>query len=146
MKYVIPAVIVLIAGLFILTKTGGPRTSVRPAQQIASLSAQTNTEGPVTVDVTPKNVLAAEPWKFTIGLNTHSGSLDADLTQTVTLVDDKGNSYKPLQWDGAPPGGHHREGDLSFAPVTPAPKRISIVVKNIGGIAERTFNWTLGGE
>ncbi len=149
-KYFAVAAIALVsAGLVVFSRLQSqkPQTQrgVSPAKE-AGLPAKTNSEGPVTVEATPVDVPEGREWAFTIILNTHAGSLDQDLTKVSTLTDGKGNSYQPLSWQGSPPGGHHREGKLIFAPITPTPKRITLSVKNVGGIAEREFFWELGGE
>jgi hypothetical protein len=97
----------------------------------------------VTVTVTPSNLLLeSNEWKFDVVMSTHSVELDQDMIQVVVLVDDAGNEYKPLRWEGAPAGGHHREGVLVFSPITPTPKLVEL---KITGIADtvRTFNWQL---
>src|SRR3989339_69787 len=96
----------------------------------------------VTVTVTPSDLsLESKEWKFDVVLNTHSVELDQDMTNVAVLMDDD-KEYKPLRWEGAPAGGHHREGVLVFSPITPAPKSIEL---KITGIADtvRTFNWQL---
>ena len=97
----------------------------------------------VTITVTP-TLLSAESgeWKFDVVLNTHSVELDQDMTEVAVLVDDSGNEYKLLRWEGAPAGGHHREGTLFFAPITPYPQHLKLNIKDVGGI-QRLFSWTL---
>ena len=109
-----------------------------------SLAPQINSEGSVEVEVTLVEISdASDSWQFKIVLNTHSVELDQDLTKSTLLFDNKRNQYEPLSWDGAPPGGHHREGVLTFRPVSPQLSSIELVIKNIDGIPERKFNWTL---
>ncbi len=94
----------------------------------------------VNVVITPLDLSPqSAEWTFDVGMNTHSVELDQDMTKVAVLVDDQGKEYKPLAWAG-PTGGHHREGTLIFARITPTPK--SIVLK-ITGIADviRTFVW-----
>lgn len=149
MKKVYPlAIIIFFAGivLFVFTRDGW-RLSEKPAQTqqssaapISVLEAQTNSEGPVTVKITPK--LSSEI-AFEIILDTHSEELDADLVQVATLKDENGREYKPQRWEGDPPGGHHREGTLIFGVIKPVPKTLQLTVRQIGGIAEREFLWTI---
>jgi len=97
----------------------------------------------VTVTVTPSNLsLESNEWKFDVVLSTHSVELDQDMTQVAVLVDDSGNEYKPLRWEGAPAGGHHREGILFFAPITPYPQHLKLNIKDVGGV-QRLFLWIL---
>ena len=91
----------------------------------AQLAAQTDATNGVTVAVTPGNLgIDAKVWDFTIALDTHSQVLSDDLTESAVLVDDKGNTFKPLGWAGTAPGGHHRSGVIKFAPVLPRPQVI----------------------
>ncbi len=116
--------------------TPTPQFSFAP---ISVLETQANNEGPVTIKVTPK--LSSEI-AFEIALDTHSEELSADLTQVAALKDENGKEYKPLRWDGDPPGGHHREGTLVFGAIKPTPKTLQLTVRQVGGIAEREFLWT----
>ena len=97
----------------------------------------------VTVTVTPI-ILSAESgeWKFDVVMDTHSVELGQDVTKVAILTDDSGKEYSPARWEGAPAGGHHREGVLVFSPITPTPKSVEL---EITGIADtvRTFNWQL---
>ena len=97
----------------------------------------------VTVTVTPSDLsLESNEWKFDVVLSTHSVELDQDMTQVAVLVDDGGNEYKPLRWEGAPAGGHHREGTLFFTPITPYPQHLKLNIKDVGGV-QRLFSWIL---
>lgn len=125
------------------------KRAINDNQQIKQSSTpqwetKTDEQPPVTVKVTPvqfgKN---SSVWKFDIAFETHSGSLDEDPTKVVTLSDDKGNTYQPISWDGAGPGGHHREGILLFNAITPSPGFIELNVTNVGGVPERLFKWNL---
>lgn len=99
---------------------------------------------PVTVTVTPIELAQdAERWKFQIIMDTHSGSLDDNLLGAATLADGKGGVYQPITWEGPGPGGHHREGTLIFNPVEPSPEYVELKIKDVGGIAERSFRWNL---
>jgi len=110
----------------------------------AELGVQRSSAGGVAVAVTPKNLGAGvKSWDFKVALDTHSGSLDDDLVKTAALFDDKGGRYVPVQWEGAGPGGHHREGVLKFKPVSPAPAVIELRISRPGEAKPRVFNWRL---
>ena len=79
-------------------------------------------------------------WKFDIAMNTHSVELNQDMTKVAVLVDDQGKEYKPISWQGAESGGHHREGVLIFNQITPTPKSIELKITGIGGVV-RNFVW-----
>jgi len=107
-----------------------------------SLKTKESNEGPVSVTVAPQSLDVGSPtWNFEVSLNTHAGSIDADLVTVSELLDDQAQVYKPLSWEGSAPGGHHRQGVLKFNPISPKPKSIELKIKNIGGVAERSFKW-----
>lgn len=108
------------------------------------LQTQTNSEGSVTIKVTPKDLSRSlTTWDFEIVLDTHSGNLDQDLTKSALLIDDKGNQHTPISWEGDPLSGHHRQGILKFNPITPKPNSIELKINNLGNVDERIFKWEL---
>ena len=134
--------IAVIIGSLIFGKYETPQLESEQQVVQTSLDPQINSQGTVEVEVTPVEIPdTSDLWRFKIVLNTHSVELDQDLTKTVLLFDNKRNQYTPLSWDGAPAGGHHREGVLTFRPISPQPSSIELVVKNIGEIPERKFSW-----
>lgn len=110
----------------------------------AQLAAQKNTAGGVTVAVTPANLVAgAKTWDFSIVLDTHSQDLSDDIARSAVLVDDRGNEFKALAWDGAAPGGHHRSGVLRFNAIEPRPQALELRISRPGEAKARTFRWRL---
>ena len=108
------------------------------------LSPQTNSEGSVIVKVTPKELTQSSPsWEFEIILDTHSGNLDQDLTKNSVLLDDKGNQFVSVAWEGDPPQGHHRQGLIKFKPISPKPSSIELKLYKIGNVDEKSFKWEL---
>ncbi|MEK7627071.1 MAG: hypothetical protein AAB397_00615 [Patescibacteria group bacterium] len=107
---------------------------------IIALDTKINNEGAVTVAVTPTD---RSNWSFEVVLDTHSMELGEDLTQVSVLVDENGNEHKPVEWRGDPPGGHHRAGTLIFGEIASASKSVILIIRQIGGIAERKFEWVL---
>ncbi len=101
----------------------------------------TNSEGAVNISVAPKNGLDSGAWKFEITLDTHSVEITEDLSKVSVLVDDSGQEYKPIAWEGDPPGGHHRAVILTFNPLIPKPESIKLKIFEVGGVAERIFAW-----
>ena len=105
---------------------------------------KTDEQPPVTIKVTPIEFgKEADVWRFQIVFDTHSGSLDDDILMVAALADNKGNLYKPTTWEGAGPGGHHREGILEFDSLSPAPQFVKLKIRNVGGVAERLFMWSI---
>lgn len=135
-------------GGFLVFYNPRPTSTPDPIQENSSVSetqqkweSKIDDQASVTVTVTPSNLSAESGvWKFDIVMSTHSVELDQDMTKVALLVDDSGKEYSPVRWEGAPAGGHHREGVLIFNPVTPTPNSVEI---KITGIADtiRTFNW-----
>ena len=139
MKYIALLIFFIIGGLFLVSRLQTPN------QEQTTLSTQTNSEGSVTVEITPEDVSGpATSWRFKVVLNTHTDELVSDLTKTVALKDDKGTVYQPNAWEGTPPGGHHREGTLFFNPISPRPNKLVLLVRDIGSITERSFSWEIG--
>ncbi|MBI4189012.1 MAG: hypothetical protein HY525_00565 [Betaproteobacteria bacterium] len=110
----------------------------------AEPGVQRSCAGGVTVALTPQNLTtSAKSWDFKVVLDTHSGDLSDDLVKSSLLLDSAGKHYAPIAWDGAPPGGHHREGVLRFKPVFPQPQSIELQITRSGEAAPRTFRWQL---
>lgn len=92
------------AGLYYMIENRAALFGERSAPVIQeSLSPQSNSDGGVTVTVAPES-LSSSPWKFKLVFDTHTGSLDQDVAKIAVLIDDKGNTYRPLAWEGDPPG------------------------------------------
>ncbi len=123
------------------TTTNSARTTQKQTNN-QQWEKKTDDQGGVTVVVSPLDISSqSKEWKFDISMNTHSVELDQDLVKSTVLVDDEGNEYKPIRWDG-PVGGHHREGTLIFNPVAPIPKSIELKITGIADVM-RTFTWQL---
>lgn len=117
-----------------------PETS-QQANNSQKWETKTDEQANVTVVVTPLDLsLQSTQWRFDVGMNTHSVELDQDMVKIATLIDDQGNEYGPLNWEGAGPGGHHREGVLTFNMITPTPKSIKLKISGIGDVT-RSFVW-----
>lgn len=100
-------------------------------------------QGPVTVVVTLAAAPATGvPLKVKVVLDTHSVGLDAiAFEQAVALRMPDGKDLAPTAVE-ATDGGHHRSAELAFPPLTSAGP-VRIVVKNVGGVAERSFSWEI---
>ena len=110
----------------------------------AQIATQKDTTKGVTVAVTPGNLAAgAKTWDFAIVLDTHSQEFSDDLAQSAVLVDDRGNEFKALAWDGAAPGGHHRSGVLRFNAIEPRPQALELRISRPGEAGARIFRWRL---
>jgi hypothetical protein len=108
----------------------------------AQLAPQKSSLGGVTVAVTPVDVgSGAKVWTFKVVLDTHSQELSDDLVKTSVLADGRGREAKPLAWEGAGPGGHHRQGLLKFAAFEPLPGALELRIQRPGEAKPRTFRW-----
>src|SRR5574340_794829 len=116
---------------------GEARAEKAPAAQTSNLSG-------VKITVSPQGFPSdAKTWDFDITLETHTQPLDDDLVNASTLFAD-GKPYRPLGWEGAPPGGHHRKGILRFDAVTALPQAIELQIRRAGEPNPRIFRWQLG--
>ncbi len=99
-------------------------------------------QGPVTVVVTLTAApTTGVPIKAKVVLDTHSVGLDSiAFDKVVALRTPAGADIAPTAVEEAQGGGHHRSAVLEFAPVAQAGP-LKIVVKNVGGVAERSFVW-----
>lgn len=113
------------------------------ASQAADLKPAASNAGGVRVDVVPVQLAAGQQARFQVSLNTHSVPLDQDLTAVSVLRDSRGREYKPVHWDGAPPGGHHRKGILVFPELSAPLNSVTLTIHDIAGIANRDFAWQL---
>lgn len=98
------------------------------------------------MSVTPTALPNAGNWQFAVRLNTHVAPITQDLAAVSVLSDGKGYEEKPIAWQGDPPGGHHRKGVLLFKPISPRPQSITLKIRQIGSVPERTFTWSLSGQ
>lgn len=112
--------------------------------QSKSFPMRENNEGQVRASVTPQNLSkTADAWRFEVRFNTHVTPITQDMLAVASLSDGEGPGEKPTAWEGDPPGGHHRRGVLVFKPMNPMPATITLHIRQVGGIADRTFTWNL---
>lgn len=106
-------------------------------------TTQTVSGGGVTAKVTYLNPKTGDDPRFQVALDTHSVALDGyDLKSLSVLRDDTGKTYMPSAVENKG-SGHHRESILIFPKLSPAVKRLEIVIKDVAGVKERTFRWNL---
>jgi hypothetical protein len=109
----------------------------------ASHTTQTVSGGGVTVKVTYLDSKTSDELRFQVVLDTHSVNLDGyDLKAITLLRDETGKSYLPTKVENKG-SGHHREVTVIFPKLSSQAKRLEIVIKDVGGMKERTFNWDL---
>lgn len=133
------AAFTVLAVWIIATGKNTPATASLPSR----FETKEQTDGNVTVTVTPQELTSGKSAMFQIVFDTHSVTLDFDVAEAAKLRDEKGNTYGRPAWSGDPPGGHHRKGTLSFSAPIGQTTSISLVLENIAGVKERTFEWNL---
>lgn len=152
-KYVVVSLMMLLS-LIVAACSSSPSSTPAPAVSSASAAAanaapagdeltQINDKAMVTVAVTPLNLndKSAATLDFKIALNTHSVDLGYDLTTIATLSSDTGEKVQPIKWDGPAGGGHHREGALSFPQLKQRGQTLTLTLRGIADVPERTFTW-----
>lgn len=152
-KFIIPAVLTLLVIGFIFYTLYKNRETPATSNVLllgatqnsttgsANLQPQTNNKGGVTIEITPKDIIPGEILPFGITLTTHQGNLDFDQTKAA-LFDDNNTVYPPISWDGGS-GGHHLSGTLIFPALPPETKNIKLIIKDVYGVPERIFEWSL---
>lgn len=108
----------------------------------ANLPTRTSSQSGVTMKVTPRS-LAGPAWEFEVAFDTHSQELSDDLLQTARLIAAGGSASAPLDWQGDPPGGHHRKGVLRFKAISPQPATFELRIARTGEAQPRSFRWDL---
>jgi len=101
----------------------------------------------VTVKVTPLNLpdASAGTLDFEVALDTHSVDLVYDMMAIATLRNDAGEEVQPAKWNGPGGGGHHMSGTLSFPQMKDRGKSLTLILRGIAGVPERTFVWNVDG-
>lgn len=80
----------------------------------AAATAQTSSQGGVKITVEPRGFPhGAKTWDFAITLETHTQTLDDDLALSSTLLAG-GKPYRPLGWEGSPPGRAPSQGRVAL--------------------------------
>ncbi|MBI4128231.1 MAG: hypothetical protein HY459_04130 [Parcubacteria group bacterium] len=146
MKLSIPVLLVFMSiigvGVWVLLQRGESGAEDTTGGETRSLlTAQTDDQGEVEITATP--TVTDKDTRLAISLNTHSQELDEDITVASVLFDGNGNRYQALRWEGDPPSGHHRAGELIFPPLLGETRSIRLIISGIGGVPERTFLWNL---
>jgi hypothetical protein len=111
------------------------------ASKASAYETKSSKANRVQVEVKPVQLATGKPANFEVRMNTHSVGLDQDLTAVSVLKDDHGREYQPAKWQGSPPGGHHRSGVLAFPPLEGNPKSVTLIIRTIADVTERSFKW-----
>lgn len=134
------SVALLLVSFFWISNARTPITASVGSAVAAQLPGRTDSQGSVSFEVTPLDFNINAPLKFEVKVDTHSGSLDFDLTKVSVLNDDVGNKYQPLKWEGPSPGGHHISGILFFQQMEGETNKIRLTIQDS---YLRIFEWRL---
>ncbi len=138
MKYfIVLLIIVVISGSVYFFIKQDQQQDQPPIQWVEKIDDQPS----VSISVLPLAAEQGSPFKIQVEFDTHSETLDFDVTNIATLVDKDGNLIQPLSWEGSEPGGHHRSGILVFPPLEPSASKFELKIRNVGGIPERNFQF-----
>lgn len=136
----------LTVALLVLTGCAASSGQATSGSGGVTLKAQTATAGPVQVVVTPKRFDGGAA-EFTVALDNHQVDLEGDYSGASTLTV-AGTRWSTGRWNGAGPGGHHREGTLTFTPPDGSAAGNAVpsgeVVLSLGGLpAPVTLRWSV---
>jgi Spy/CpxP family protein refolding chaperone len=135
---------------------GGQAQRAQAAAGTPQPLTREDTQGGVTVRATlltpdkprPDGTLAMQ-----LTLDTHAVDLDPYALETLAVLrDSRGREVPALGFESPSGGGHHREGVLSFPGtdargqplLSPEATAVTLIVRGIGGVPERVFQWPLG--
>ncbi len=109
---------------------------------------RTEASGAVEFDVVYLNPLSGDGGdilSFEVTMNTHSVPLGSyDIADISFLRFGEGPEQKALGWVKPGGGGHHIFGVLQFqGPAPGGTKSLNLIIKTVGGVAERNFEWKL---
>ena len=149
LKYIGICVGILLVAFLVVNSSSRMENSLQRQAQLDQkiedviFESKANNEGAVSITVLPKIVSDTGALEFAVTLSTHSVELREDLTQASVLLDGNGREHMPISWNGDPAGGHHRDGVLKFNPIVPVPQSITLQIRNVGGVDERSFSWKI---
>lgn len=133
--------VMLAVVLVVLLAAGGTwwvRSRSAAADPVADPGTRTLTAGEVTVQITALS-LDASGARFDVTVDTHSGDLDLDMARAGQLRINQ-QPAGPGSWSGSGPGGHHREGVLTYA--TAVPPGADVELRLSGLPQEVAATWT----
>lgn len=108
---------------------------------VIKLEEQINNEGELSIAAKPTNFAFEKPVQIEITFTAHQGDLNFDPTKQAVLISNI-EQLQPISWSGGN-GGHHLSGFLVFPPLSKGDTKMTLIIKDIYGVAERTFLWNL---
>ncbi|MDO8464291.1 MAG: hypothetical protein Q7S46_03420 [Gallionella sp.] len=140
-QFLMGLAVAAIAAYSCIHDSGGIR--IIAASHAAELAPQVSNEREIKVTATLQNIPnETKTWGLEVVLETHTKALSDDMAKSAVLIAD-GKQYLPLNWEGAPPGGHHRKGVLRFKAIAPPPASVELQIRLAGDPSPRSFKWLL---
>ena len=97
----------------------------------------------VRVDVKPVQLVPGQPARFEVRMNSHSETLGEDMIAISSIKDNAGRVFQATAWQGSEPGGHHRKGVLEFPALADNTESITLIIRKVAKVPERTFEWSV---
>ena len=149
-RWLVPLIgLVVVAGIALLLRAGAdapsspssasPAADHKEAGNSVAFPARSVTVGAVDIVIEPTRIDETGA-VFRIAMDTHSEELSADLAST-SLLEVDGVGWTGASWSGDPPGGHHREGELTFEAGGPVASSAILSIGGFSGPVEAS--WTL---
>lgn len=136
-------VVLGVLSLLVVAGVAGRGGDVAAASALQAKLSQQVAGGGVTVVATLLKD-RAEATAIKLALETHSVNLDGYRFEAIaSLRDDAGKTYPVVAVEQATGGGHHRGAVLRFGKLSPDAKAIELIVKDVAGVKERIFRWSL---
>jgi len=131
MRLTVRAALVLVLGLWFSAEAAGQE----------ALSKR-DASGPVTVIVSLlERPVTGALLRIKVVLDTHSAALDGiQFASAVAVRAPNGSEQPPVTVERSSGSGHHREAVLVFSALR-QPGPLTIVVRDVGGVAVRKFGW-----
>lgn len=129
--------LVLVAGAVLLSACGDDASRTNAMVGGRALVDRKVDVGDVTVKVSPRR-LDSRGATFGVVFDTHEGALDLDPADSAQLQIG-GVAWARPRWQGDGPGGHHRSGELRFAPGGPVKGAIRLTINGLARPA--TVEW-----
>ena len=121
----------------------------KPVENIEKqeFSKQTLQVGEVVIIATPKTLAFNKKPVFDLQFDTHTVELTFDIAKSSYLLEDRERKLTGASWQGSPPGGHHRSGQLIFPATLTETDSVELVIEKDLDNQEVRFRWDLkGGE
>lgn len=136
-RMMLTSVLVLVAGVLLPTACGDGSSQENAVVAGRELATRTVEVASVKVEVSPRR-LDARGATFAVTFDTHEGAISLDPADGARLRVG-GVEWTAARWQGDGVGGHHRSGELRFAPRGPVKRPIHLTISGLARAV--TFEW-----